>query len=112
MVDRYSRAGLAASLDQAATSGSPKALTACLTLTAVGRDRARDLAVNVALPFLHAQMGEDGVYVEFYHQFGKLQENELTREMARLLLDPFWGRLVTSARRQQGLIHLHRVLIG
>ncbi len=128
-VDRYSQAGLAASLkraaktrpkkaaDQAAESGSPKALTACLAVAAgdgeraapVGKDRARDLAVNVALPFLHALSGDQ---LDLYRRFGKLQENELTREMARLLLDPAWGRLVTSARRQQGLIHLHRVLTG
>ena len=122
-VDRHSQAGLVASLDQsvrqATQTGSPKALTACLAVAgqgarvaAVGRDRARDLAVNVALPFLHAATGDDSVYLEVYHQVGKSQENELTREMARLLLDPSWGRLVTSARRQQGLIHLHRVLTG
>ena len=79
----------------------------------IGKDRARDLAVNVVLPFLHAWSGggADG-NLNLYRGFGKSQENELTREMARLLLDPSWGRLVTSARRQQGLIHLHRVLTG
>ncbi len=79
----------------------------------IGRARARDLAVNVAVPFLHALPGGGAdEYLDLYRRFGKLQENELTREMARLLLDPSWGVLVTSARRQQGLIHLHRVLTG
>ena len=82
-------------------------------VASIGRDRARELAVNVVLPFLHALPGggADG-YLDLYRRFGKPQENELTREMARLLLDPAWGQLVTSARRQQGLIHLHRVLAG
>ena len=117
LVDRYCRTGLAASLDRVARSGGPKALTASLTVSgtvagtvaAVGLGRARDLAVNVVLPFFHAMSGggaED--YLDLYHRFGKLQENELTREMARLLLDPSWGVLVTSARRQQGLIHLFK----
>ena len=123
-VDRYSQDGLAASLgraaDHSAKSGSPKALTASLLVAGregervapVGKDRARDLAVNVALPFLHAANGENRMYLEVYQQVGKLQENELTLEMARLLLDPSWGPVVTSARRQQGLIHLQRVLAG
>ena len=124
LVDRYSQAGLVDSLqraaDQAVRSGSPKALTACLTIAGdgeraapVGEGRARDLAVNVALPFFHALSGggADG-YLDLYRRFGKSQDNELTREMTRLLLDPAWGTLITSARRQQGLIHLHRVLAG
>ena len=83
----------------------------------VGRDRARDLAINVVLPFLHGafrnEAGPNGqVYLDLYRVYGKLQENELTREMARVLLDPSWRRLVTTARRQQGLIHLQRALAG
>ena len=121
LVERYSQTGLAASLDRAARSGGAKALTACLTAgagpgartAAVGQGRARDLAINVALPFLFALSdGGDEAYLDLYRSYGRLQENELTREMARLLLDSSWGPLVTSARRQQGLIHLHRVLIG
>ena len=128
LVERYSHVGLAASLEAAADRAvqqeargrGPKALTVCLTVdgggemvASIGRDRARELAVNVVLPFLHALPGggADG-YLDLYRRFGKPQENELTREMARLLLDPAWGQLVTSARRQQGLIHLHRVLAG
>lgn len=121
LLDRYSQAGLTASLERAARSGSPKVLTASLTVAGddgqlvapLGSGRARDLAVNVVLPFFHALAGgEVDDYIGLYRRFGKLQENELTREMARLLLDPSWGPLVTSARRQQGLIHLQRVLAG
>ena len=121
LVERYSETGLAVSLERAAQGETPKTLTQCLTVAAstgqrvapVGWGRAADLAVNVVLPFLHAVSGgSTSTYVDLYQSFGKLQENEITREMARLLLDPSWGPLVDSARRQQGLIHLHRVLAG
>ena len=50
--------------------------------------------------------------MEIYPKFGTLQENELTKEMSRRLLDPAWQGVVNSARRQQGLIQLHRLLTG
>ena len=79
---------------------------------------ARGLTANVVLPLLHglaSREGEPGSgerYLELYHRFPKLQENELTREMARQLLVPAWSDTVTGARRQQGLLHLHTLLTG
>ena len=83
----------------------------------IGADRAKDLAVNVVLPFCHALSGggDDGPARRLYHRFGKLQDNDLVREMAELLAQPHWakgGKTATTARRQQGLIHLHRQLSG
>ncbi len=93
---------------------------------AVGRGRARDMMVNCVMPFLHAwarhrQAGRGGdgeleeLSLESYRRSPKLQENEITREMARLASqgladgsDPRW--VVDGARRQQGLVHLHRVM--
>ena len=80
--------------------------------------RARDLAVNVALPFLHGQAIREEkpvkaqLYLGLYRNYGKLQDNELTREMTDQLMEPGWSMVLTNARRQQGLIHLHRVLAG
>lgn len=101
----------------------------------IGRDRSRDMAVNSVLPLLHAlaQLTGDGglalAALEVYREFPKLQENEITREMGRQLLDPLqgksgsaetaegppekgrsWARLIQNARRQQGLLHLHHLL--
>ena len=45
-----------------------------------------------------------------YGKFSRLQPNEITREMAERLMPPEWSGVVNSARRQQGLIHLHRQL--
>ena len=104
-------------------------------LVVVGRGRARDMAVNCVLPFLHAlgQLNGDrhleSATLEVYREFPKLQENELTREMSEQLLNPLqrrdtaeeaestrpntdrsWARLVQNARRQQGLLHLQHLL--
>ena len=80
----------------------------------VGVGRARDLAVNVVLPFCHAWSGGDSTTdaLALYRKFPKLQANEITREMAEQLMPTEWAGVVNSARRQQGLIHLHRQLSG
>ena len=131
-----SESGLVAGLGGLVSAGNPGKLTSALTVAAdpgqrtacVGAARARDLAVNVVLPFFHALAcrapavaGEAdasalaaaaGDALKLYRDFGKLQDNELTREMADRLLEPTWKKAVNSARRQQGLIHLHRQLTG
>ena len=84
----------------------------------VGLVRARELAVNVVLPFLHAlaaledNQGAGESYLSLYQRFGMLQSNELTREMASQLLAPAWRHVAKGARRQQGLLHLHHLLSG
>ena len=88
----------------------------------MGIGRARYLAVNVVLPCLHglAEMGGDArtaeSYLELYHRFGKLQDNELTREMTGQLVDPVWAvdshKVANNARRQQGLLHLKYLISG
>ena len=100
--------------------GSPAELTAGLTVktgdgkgpACVGAGRAKDLAVNVALPFCHATSGSEGdtAALALYRKYPKLQANEITRELASQLLAPEWAGVVNTARRQQGLIHLHRQL--
>ena len=115
VVDRGSAAKLTSALTVAADPGQPTA-----GLAYVGAARARDLAVNVVLPFFHALAEAENTgsspALKLYHGFGKLQDNELTREMATLLLEPDaetgGAKVVTTARRQQGLIHLHRQLAG
>jgi hypothetical protein len=78
----------------------------------IGRGRARDVIVNIVLPFTFAwaqlnsqpELGEHAL--ELYRGYPKLAENEITREVAGLL----WGgnspKPVNSAQRQQGLLHL------
>ncbi len=85
----------------------------------IGRSRARDVAINVMLPFFYARahmLGDAALgrlCLERYLEFPPGQENEITREMKALLgMAAGKGPAVDSARRQQGLIHLYRVLSG
>jgi hypothetical protein len=78
----------------------------------IGESRAREIVVNVALPFLHAYGGLRQspdlplLCLEAYQDFPRLAENEITREMKRLLR--IGNAEVTNARRQQGLIHIYK----
>ncbi|MEE8471470.1 MAG: DUF2851 family protein [Dehalococcoidia bacterium] len=80
--------------------------------TLVGQGRAREIVVNIALPFIFAwaeataqrRLAEQ--VLALYRSYPKTCENGLTRELTTLLLDSNTLGLVDSARRQQGLIHL------
>ena len=118
LLPRFLERGLVAGLGDLAQS--PSQLTAALKVEAqdggtapVGTGRARDLAVNVALPMLHSLEGRsESAYLELYRSFPKLEGNEIVREMAKQLLDEEWRKAVNSARRQQGLLHLAALLRG
>ena len=137
LLARFLESGLVAGLQPAAESGIPSRLTSALVAgksdaggrSLIGPGRARDLAVNVVLPFFHALEtqalaglpGEGDpdsgqrysqIYLQSYRRFGLLQDNELLREMRDRLLDPAGTGAIDSARRQQGLLHLHHLLRG
>jgi len=130
LLDRFLEPGLVAGLSLLAQAPNPRRLTSALCVPSVlgyataciGTARARDLAVNVVLPFLYGlhRLGGAAVegqaygqdYLELYRRFGKLQDNDLTREMAVQLVGPGWAGLLKTARRQQGLLHLQRLLAG
>jgi len=78
----------------------------------VGRGRAREMVVDILLPFAFAvggmrtKLGRRALQV--YRDYPSLGQNHITRQMAEQVnLDP---RLVDSARRQQGLLHLYHNL--
>ena len=104
-------------------------------LDLVGADRAADIVVNVALPFLvgYARCRNDfelaDAALAAYHAHPRLGSNELIDNVARQVFR-YWlenpssqeivldgklhkkltvGKLLDTARRQQGLIHLHRL---
>ena len=118
---RFMDVGLLEGLQGRAAGDSPRNLTEALTVseggtTYIGAPRAREIAVNVVLPYFHGLAtgrGEDGrAYLGLYAKFSKLPGNEITREMVDQLFDPSWGPVVATARHQQGLIHLQRLLSG
>ena len=81
----------------------------------IGESRAREIAVNVALPFMYAWGGirRDrelrAASTEIFRKMPGLADNEITREMKRLLPS---GVDTRGARRQQGLIHLYKHMRG
>ncbi len=126
LVARYLEVGLLKGLAGLALEGSWQALERGLMVDGqpgdrpapIGRARAGDMAVNVVLPFFHALACQRGdrrlaaAALALYRDYPSLQDNELTREMCRHLLPEGWKEVVTSARRQQGLLHLFKAAVG
>lgn len=115
LIDRHIDTGLARGLECAVLGDDPKVLTKRLWARPyIGESRARDIVVNVVLPFMRAyaalrrsdQLRER--CAELYKKFPKLSDNEITREMMSLLTLENRNVKVRAARRQQGLIHLYK----
>ena len=123
---RYCESGLSVGIYRAALAGKPAHLTTALAIpdapdgktALIGTGRARDIAVNAALPYLHAWRLYAGdaagaqAMLRLYRDYGPLPDNEIIRQTARALCPPEWGKVANSARRQQGLLHLQRLLAG
>jgi hypothetical protein len=120
-------AGLLGRLDEAAGETGYREIERALLITygscrgiggchppLLGRGRAADIAVNVLLPFAvawgraNARPELAGKAVEIYRCYPRLAENALERHMVRQLGT---GRyMVSTARRQQGLLHIYKTL--
>ena len=124
ILDRFLERGLAVGLREMVAELRPARLAEGLCVPApigpafVGLGRAKDLAVNAVMPFMHAwaevsgrEPGPDAP-LALYHLFPRLTDNELYREMAAQLLPPNWRKVANTARRQQGLLHLSALLKG
>jgi hypothetical protein len=119
LVDRFVDTGLLAGLVDRVSSDGRQVLVRDLTMRPfIGVGRARDMAVNVVLPFVHAWSGvarrpdSRARSLELYRAFPALEDNEVTREMKRLLFPGRDDVEARGARRQQGLIHLYGRLTG
>jgi len=118
LLQRYEEAGLVPGLVGQVNNALPREATALLdrAFTAEGADsrvligtgRAREIAVNAALPFLRAygastdnsNLKENAMRI--YSSYPSLSQNELTRYMGGLL-----GNQANGACRQQGLLHIY-----
>ena len=126
LLAHYWEPGLLAGLERLVREGTWRELERGLTMkdkgkgsrALIGKARAGDTAVNGVLPFFHALgtlRGDDELRfccVNLFHSYPRLQSNEVTKEMAQRLLKPETSGEINSAQRQQGLIHLHRVIVG
>ncbi len=90
--------------------GRPLARPAAL----VGPDRAAEAVVNAVLPWAAAvgRATGDTLLLDAaraaYREHPRLASNQITRHMARQIAGPEAKQVVTTARRQQGLIHIYR----
>ena len=85
----------------------------------VGAGRAGEMVVNALLPFFYAKAHLTGdadlrsSSLQLYSGAPPCPDNEVTREMKALMAASKGGcPVVNSARRQQGLIQVYRVLQG
>ena len=85
----------------------------------LGEGRAGEILVNVLLPHLYAAAHLSGDAelrrraLHLYRGAPACPDNEVTREVKALMAASKGGcPVVNSARRQQGLIHVYRVLQG
>ena len=121
LLDRHVAPGLGASLAQRVAAGATE-LVASLTVAApgglggsalVGKGRALEIAVNVALPVLDAWAEAAGDQTlrarcrQLYQSLPALQENTITREARRLAGGSYLPKVHLGACRQQGLLHLY-----
>lgn len=80
----------------------------------LGPDRAADAVVNALLPWAAAVARRDGNRVlekatrAAYRAHPPLSHNQITRHMARQIIGVAGRSVVTTACRQQGLIHIYR----
>jgi hypothetical protein len=119
LMDRFIEGGLLTGVAEAVAEGRAVVLLRLLRVAPhVGEGRAREIAVNAALPFLYAWAGlkrdrrlkESSL--DLYRRFPKLPGNAVTREMASVLGDDLTRVRGLGARRQQGLIHWYKAMIG
>ena len=80
----------------------------------LGRGRASVIAVNIFLPFafawgrLNSQPELAEKALDIYRHYPRLAANIVERHMQRQLR--MGGNLANSARRQQGLLHIYKIL--
>jgi hypothetical protein len=80
----------------------------------IGQGRAREVMVNIVLPFACAraeaisQPDLEEQALRLYRTYPKTGDNEITRRLTALLFNGNGSKVVDSARRQQGLIHLEK----
>jgi len=87
------------------------------TVTLVGKERARDIVINIILPvvFAYSLEIEDSQLknnmLQLYRSYPKVTSNSITKKMSVQLFEEtkIANQKINTAARQQGLIHLHKL---
>ena len=117
LVEHYLASGLVCGLEvDAQRCDAASLLSLLMDRPFIGRGRAGDMIVNAILPFLHAYAGIGrrpflrDTCIELYRSLPGLEDNEITREMRRMLCTEVAEMPTMTARRQQGLIQLYKAI--
>jgi len=86
-------------------------------VTLVGKDRAREIVVNVILPVLLSYANEiDDLklktkIIQIYQEYPRGAPNSIVKKMIKLLFenDPNTKKQINTSAKQQGLIHLYKL---
>lgn len=95
----------------------PDDLAGDTTVTLIGKDRAREIVVNIVLPVMLAYAREiensalNIQIMQLYRQYPKISSNSVIKKMSHLLFAPQhkMNELISTAMKQQGLIHLYKL---
>lgn len=119
LIDRYLGVGLLAGVLELVNGANPgkgavSIEQGLVVPELIGPGRAREITVNVVLPFCLARAETEcdpeaaERVLAVYRSYPRLEENRITRYLTAI----FWGkarpRVAASAQRQQGLIHLYK----
>lgn len=113
---RHQGPGLVAALAQAVEMGQPQVLEAALVVAQetppalIGGERAREMVINVVLPFFGAGGGtshQQKQAEDLFAGYPPTGSNAVLRQMLSQL-GPGLKPWLNTARRQQGLLHLYR----
>ena len=80
----------------------------------LGQGRAREIVINIVLPFAlawaetNAQKETKQHVFQLYRNYPKSSENQITRYLSRLFWNEGKSSSINSAQRQQGMIHLYK----
>ncbi|UCE07315.1 MAG: DUF2851 family protein [bacterium] len=85
--------------------------------TLVGKERARDIVINIVLPVVLAYAAEieDSLLriniLQLYQAYPKVSSNSIIKKMSKQLFGDIKGtsQFINTAARQQGLIHLYKL---
>lgn len=119
VIERHVEKGLLAAtiaaVKEASSERHPTAIERVFMVRGwVGRGRAREMAINVILPFSFAWAEANvsktlgGHALELYRTYPKSGENRTTRLLGKILANGERGSLERRAVHQQGLIHIYK----
>ncbi len=107
--------GISDIMQKALQTGNTTAIEKSFQIPALlGQSRAREIVINVVLPFFMAMSETNNNHnlnrqvTELYRSYPKGGGNQITRYLEGLFWNNPKNKVINSAQKQQGLIHLYK----